>query len=363
MNLRIGLFDLQFLKYMNLSTPYPSTAGLLVAGYHKTQRDKVVLLDKVPNFSLYDIVYIIKDDWDLYHDPEWLRHKNVKLIGRYWDSSISTWESAWLETPPDMQPYQKWAETWLKRYPFYKKQRIAHFWYKPVLLNTGTKILNPDDFEVLLIDYNLHELDNDYTILKELHSPYIKMLHPLNVTHNTELAFEFLKQPNIPRGSLWITIDANAEPVEMQRMIDTWNKFRLGRMVRIKVWIEAHNDEDWEKELRMIIPFLANWREQAGKRIYVEPVDIFTYSHPAILIALRRWTGKDMGYAYNSLLDYLIYDSIQNNDKIIQFLQEPYEYIETKQRGYNKMADLVKFIEEEPELSFLISKPINGKGV
>lgn len=363
MNLRVGLFDLQFLKYAYVHTPFPSTAGLILAGYHKMQKDNVVLLDKVPNFTLYDLIYIIKDDWDLYHDTTWLQHPNVKLVGRFWDPSMSSWEQKWQEYPPDIQPYRRWAEDWLKRYPYYKKKRIEHFWYEPVLLNTGKKILNPDSFETLLIDYNLHLLDDDYSTLKELHCPSIKMLQPLDVTHNTEAAFQFLKQRNV-RRSVWITLDRDAPEEEMQRIINMWNKYRLGREIRMKIWIEAHKDEDWEQELKKTIPFLAKWREQAGKRIFVEPVDLYSYSHPDILIGLRRWTGRDMGYAYNSLLDYLIYDSIAGDNKaILAFLEDPYTYIENERKGCKKMQSVVRFLKEEPELSRLISTPVNGKGV
>jgi hypothetical protein len=363
MNLRVGLFDLQLLKYVYVNTPYPSTAGLLLAGYHKAENDQVILLDKIPNFNLYDIVYIIKDDWDLYHEAEWLRYDKVVLVGRYWDSSISTWKPEWTEALPDMTPYRKWAELWLERYPSYKAERIDHFWYTPVLLKTNKRILNPEGEKILLIDYRLDSIDADYSTLMSLNIKSLQMLHALNVTNNTRYAFQFLKQKNIVKRGLWLTIDTNITQTAMLDIIQAWKEFKLGRMARIKLWITAKDDVEWKEELYYIINLLALWREQAGKRLFIEPVDLYSYSYPDILIALRRWTGRDMGYAYNSLIDYLIYDSIKDNKSIIDFFIDPYEYISNKRLGWKKMQSLVTFIEEQPELTQLLSTPVKGKGV
>lgn len=359
MNQRVALFDLQFLKYTKFHTPIPSTAGLIVAGYHKAQGDKVVLLDKTPKFKTYDIVYIIKDDWDLYHDTAWLRHDNIRLVGRFWDAALTTWDKEWESYPPDMTPYRNWAELWLKKYPFYKAARIDHFWYRPVLLKVGNKILNPEGDFILLIDYDLHTIDDEYEVLSTLNIKALRMLHPLDITYNTEAAFEFLKQSNV-RRNLWTTFDKEIPEEEMDRLINIWNKYRLGRTIRMKIWIDD-TVRGWDAEIERTLDLLSRWREEAGKRIYIEPVDQFSYKYPFLLTELRRWSGKDMGYAYNSLLDYMIYDYFQQNiHYIIDFFTQP-EVIMSTRDPNSKIYKIYDLIINEPELTKLIGKPVKRK--
>lgn len=368
MNQHILLLDLQFLKFTYAHTPYPSTAGLLIAGYHKAQRDHVMLSSIIPNFAMYDKIYIIKDDWDLYYDPEWLKLPNVVLVGRFWDKVMQTWNSEWELYPPDATPYTTWADNWLALYPSTKIERMEYMYYTPVLLKQGNRITAPEGDTILLIDYDLHKIDPDFSTLKELNIKHIRTLHPINVTDNPKAAFSLFKQRHM-RKSLWATMDIPMSQEKLDEIIHWWNYYRPGRTTRLKVWLEGHSENEWVENLHYIIPFLAQWRERAGKRIFVEPVDEFTCACPDLLYFLRRWTGRDMGYAYNSLLDYAIYDSLQDLKKIEELLRDPYtafeKYAKTVRRRpkADRVKEIFYFIKNNPDIAELISKPVNGKGV
>lgn len=368
MKRHVLLFDLQFLKFTHLHTPYPSTAGLLLAGYHKGQGDRVMLSTVIPNFAMYDIIYIIKDDWDLYHDPSWLRHSNVVPVGRFWTEGIRVWDEEWENYPPDPTPYRTWVNAWLKKYPALKLTRFKPFFHEPVLIKNNKRILNPDNDEVLVIDYEPHNIDADFHTLKGLNVKSLKFLHPVDITKDPSGVFELMAQRNV-QDNKWATMDVDISQSELTELIDTWNEYRPGRTVRLKVWIQGNDNESWFNELYKIMPFLERWRNEAGKRIYVEPVDELTFDYPEVLYFLRRWTGRDMGYAYNSLLDYCIYDSLQNNHRIEELFRDP-EGVLARAKPHNgvetklmKVGKILQFINDYPDIAELISKPVIRKGV
>ena len=368
MKQHVLLFDLQFLKFTDKHTPYPSTAGLILAGYHRAKGDSVMLSTVIPNFAMYDIVYIIKDDWDLYHDSSWLRHSNTVPVGRFWAEGIAVWDTEWEDYPPDATPYRTWVKNWLKKYPYLKEARFKPFFHDPVLIKNEKRILNPEGEDILVIDYKPHEIDADFSTLKSLNIKSLKFLHPVNITENPSGVFELMAQANV-KDNKWATMDLDISQEKLTELIDVWNEYRPGRMVRLKVWIQAVDNESWFDEFRMIMPFLERWRNEAGKRVYVEPVDELTFDYPELLYFLRRWTGRDMGYAYNSLLDYCIYDSLQNNYRIEELFRDP-EGVLAKARPHRgletklmKVGKILSFINEYPEMAELISKPVTRKGV
>lgn len=367
MNKRILLFDLQFLKYTRLHTPFPSTAGVLVAGYHKSIGDKVLLSDTVPNFSMYDTVYIIKDDWDLYYDPEWLRNGNVVLIGKFWPSGLSEWKEEWENYPPDIRPYATWAEGWLKKYPRVKRDRLAHFFHQPILIKNNKRIYQPDIPNALILDYEPHKIDEDYQTLRELNIDSIKFLHPIDISYNTPEALKLLKQKNIT-GQKTAKIDVHTPQKELSAIITLWKEMKMSRLVRLKSWITASNDEEWDELILHTLQFLEQWREGAGKRIFIEPVDEYSYSYPGMLYFLRRWTGKDMGYAYNSLLDYAIYDTLHSVERIENFLIDPDAEMTRMKKDWRSkkvyhIEEMIECAEKNPQLALAMSKPVKGKGV
>jgi len=364
----IALFDLQFLKYTHLHTAYPSTAGVLLAGYHKAKKDNVVLATKPPNFSLYDIVYVINDDWDIYYLPEWIRHPNAILVGRFWEKGLAVWQTEWESYPPDMTPYRKWATSWLKKYPYVKEKRFEHFFYDPVLIKTKEKIKNPEGHELLILDYEPHKIDAGFETLRNLNVEKMRTLHPVNISYEPELALEFVMQKNMMK-SLWITIDLDLPEKELANILAIYKELKPPRTVRIKVWLKGANEEEWQNNIKFIIPYLARWREEAKKRIFVEPVDEFTAECPDLLHFLRRWTGRDMGYSYNSLFDYAIYEAFKTEHLITRFLEYPYETIKEMKKFKNndmtkaeRLENILNYILKYPEIGQLITKPVNGKG-
>lgn len=367
MRRNVLLFDLQFMKFTHMHTPYPSTAGLLLAGYHKAQGDKAMLSTVVPNFAMYDIVYIIKDDLDLYHDPSWLQYPNVVLVGRFWADGLRVWEDEWDEYPPDPLPYRVWVKAWLEKYPHVKANRFAPFFHTPVLIKNKKRILNPSG-EILVIDYEPHKIDEDFSTLHGLDAKSLKFLHPVNVSDNPEAAIALLQQRNV-MDNKWATVDLDLSEEKLDEVIRLWIEKKVSRTIRLKVWIVNHHEDDWLDSIRFIMPYLERWRNEVGKRVFVEPVDELSFSCPELLYFLRRWTGRDMGYAYNSLLDYAIYDSNASLAKVEAVLTDPITVFEKAKphRGMEpkvkKLEKIIYFINEHPEFAEMLSKPVIRKGV
>lgn len=362
MKRHILIFDLQFMHYGPIHSPKPSTAGLLIAGYHKLQQDYVTVTGQIPNFPAYHTVYLVKDSLDCYHDPSWLRYDNVVLVGRYWDPGLAYWNPEWEECPPDMTPYAKWAAAYHKRYNFKKEMTFTIFTYEPWLIKRNGKIYPPTHDKVLIIDYNPESIDENFETLSTLTVSNILFLHPIDITYNTDDILQLIMSaPKLQfRRPVKLTMNTYIEKEHLYEIIEIWNKHSPPFDIVIEIYIQGVDDESWNKEICHILDFLESWRfrTRVTPTIYVIPVDVDSYSFPPILFYLKRWTWTYPGYSYNSALDYYIYDSIGNIYRIIHFLADPEDFLEHRWRGRNDMKVLLECMQTYPDLIKRMSKPI-----
>lgn len=364
---QICLFDMAFMKYTHMHTPYPTTAGIVLAGYHEAQGDRVTLATSPPDFSLFDVVYVIKDDWDLYHDPKWLLAPNAIQVGRFWEDGITVWKTEWEQYPPSLAPYQRWAKGWLEKYKHVNPDRFDHFYYTPFLLKVDGKFQLPTEEKTLLIDYDLANADPHMELL-----PYIDLtmrtLHPLNITKNPEEKLKFLMQKNMKK-MLWATVDFPLKKEDFDELIRLWPILKVPRTVRLKTWVRGYSADHWHDNILEIMSFLKRWRS-VGKRVNIEPVDEFLAECPDLLYFIRRWSGKNMGYAMNSLLDYCIHDSFEDKFEILPFLADPLNVVNQKKiwiRGTQtkkvRLLNILDYLHRNLDIAEAASEPVGRRAV
>lgn len=360
--MRIVIFDLLLSSLTFHSTPRPTMEGLLISGYHKSCGDQVLLTDEPPNFALYDRIYIIKDAPELFHDPEWLTHDNVILVGRYWDG-MGEWKEEWDTALPDRYLYEGWAENWMKRYPTVAKDRMESFFRRPVKLKQGKNIIIPEGNDLIIIDNDMHIWDKDGKVLKEVPMRNGWLLYPIKLDGRWKSGLDIFEARHLKRRNLWTEFDLNNstdEDLHEAQMLLTERP--PGRMFRIKMHFEARTNSEWLEVLPRAYQTLADFRNNCGKRLWAEPHYITAFDYPRILTELKRWSAMNAGYNKNSLLDYMLFDGCRNTEKLAEFLAEPYDYIKKKKHGKNKFIELVPFMEEYPELVEIISTSYKKAG-
>lgn len=361
--MRIVIFDLKFTNYIYHSTPSPSMETILISGYYKSKGAQVIFSDTIPDFGVYDKVYIVKDAPNLFHHPEWLSYTNVYPVGRYWEGIEPTYDIDWESGMPDINIYQNWVENWIKKYPSYNPKRLNSFFRRPVKLKQGNKITAPEGDNLLIIDNDLHIWDKECKVLSELNVKSMKLLYPMILDGRWEEALKCFSLKHIYRGDFWAEMNFEYYDEEkIKEVIEIFNKYKPGRLFRIKCHVSGQSNQEWVELIPRIYKLLEDFRMDAGKRIFIEPHGIENFQFPRILQELKRWTGKDMGYTKNSLFDYMVFDGCRDVFKMAEFFQDPYDYLEKKKHGKNKFIELIPFIETYPELMDVITKSYGKAG-
>ena len=354
MVIKILIYDLLLASMIFHSTPHPSKSGMLISGWHKSQGDSVVLTDTTPDFERYDIVYIIKDSVELVHEPHWFKHNNIVLVGKGWPAPV--WETEWETAMPDQFLYRGWADAWRAKYPTVLEKRMESFYRKPVLLRQNGKIVLPEkEDRLLIIDDDLHIWDKDGEVLCQVKTKYSLLLYPIKLDGRWEAALKVFEKRHLLRANLWFEFDSTISDEELQQACDLLNLHKPGRMMRIKMHSWANSDEEWRQEIPNIYRKLEKFRNEVGRKIWSVPHNINSYTHTRILKEFKRWTAMNQGYNNNSLFTYIVYDGCRDMIAMAEFFKDPYDYVAKKRRGTNKFGELIKFIEEEPELMDIIT--------
>ena len=353
--MRVLIFDLLLARTTFHTTPRPTMAALLISGWHKSQGHTVVLADEMPNFNLYDKVYIIKDDKELFHDPKWLTYDNIVLVGQYWNMP-TYWNREWNEAIPDQFLYQNWATNWMERYPSISKTRMENFFRKPVKIKQGNRIIVPEGDNLLIIDNDMHIWDRKGEILRDAPIRNASLLYPLQLDRRWDAVLDIFNQRHIKRRTLWTRFSGNKMSDEdLETAISVLHKHKPSRMLRIKMHLEAFSHEEWCELIERAYFILEEFRMKAAKRIWVDLNYIDYFNHPRVLLELKRWTAMNAGYKNNSLFSYIVYDSCRNFENMVDFFYDPYEFIRQGKKGTNVLKPLVKFIEDCPELMDIIT--------
>lgn len=335
--------------------------GLLISGWHKSQGHTVVLTDEVPNFNLYDLVYIMKDAPELVHDPQWLKEENVIPVGKYWNIPTE-WNDEWEEALPDKFLYQNWAQNWMKKYPTIAKERMEPFFREPIKIKQKNHFKIPEGENLLIIDNDMHIWDKDGEILSSIPMIQGKLLYPLQLDGRWEAGIKIFSQRHLKRQNFWSEFQSTISFEEMAEAVDLLKSHSLGRLFRIRMHSWAYSHEEWKEELKKTYYILEYFRLNAGKKIWSEPHNIHLFEYPRILKELKRWTAMNGGYNKNSLFTYIIFDGCRSMQFMTEFFKDPYTYVENKRFGSNKFKELIPFMENEPELMDIITTSYSKAG-
>jgi hypothetical protein len=272
------------------------------------------------------------------------------------------YDSEWEEYPPDNTIYKAWVENWLNRYKKYNPRRLDAFFRAPVKISQNGRKVQVEGKHLLIIDDDIHEWENGYEYLKGMNVKWAELLYPLKIEPSrSEEVFEFVysTRNQYLRDSLWGEFEI--VPIDQIDLIaEAWNKFRIGRMFRLKIILEASLDSQWREIIESAIHFAGKMRERCGKRIILYPYNMESFKYPRILQEMKRWSGARVGYNKNTIFDYMLVDGCRNTEDIIDFLENPYQYLEDKRQGSNKLYVIPEVIENDPWLMALITEPYFG---
>lgn len=355
----VVIFDLNFMTYTYHSTPQASMYAMLISGWHKSRGDRVIFTDEPPNYGLYDIVYIIKDRIGVGHVNSWLAQDNVVPVGDYWaeDGIDAFYNEEWETTPPDNTIYWGWLDRWTTRYKKYNKARLEHFYRTPVKIKQRNKFVWPKGRDFLILDKDMHEWDPDFEQFIEQDIQASRFAYPIPIDGRWREVLSFLTSRQISREYLFIDMFyENYTDEDFEEASDIWAEFMLGRMVRLHLNVDLKTNEEWIEAIPRIYNALGMFRMKAKKMVRVQPFHMDRFSHPRIIQELKRWTGRSVGYAKNSLFDYILFDSIRNTEWMKDFLRDPYQYTEDRRHGTNKLKEVISFAEEYPDLLYCIAK-------
>lgn len=355
----IVIFDLNFMTYTYHSTPQASMYAMLISGWHKSRGDKVVFTDEPPNYKLYDIVYIIKDRIGVGHLPEWLFPDNVVPVGNYWDKEgiESFYNPEWETTPPDNSIYWGWLDRWTTKYTKYNKKRLEHFYREPVKIKQRGELVWPEGKGFLIIDNDMEQWDPAFEDILQQNLSQIRFAYPIKIDGRWEETLTFIKHKQATREFLFVDMFyENYTDEDFSNAAELWAKYKLGRMVRLHLNVKLDTHEEWLEALPRIYKVLADFRMKGGKMVRIQPFNMEAFDHPRILQEMKRWTGRSIGYAKNSLFDYMLFDSLRNSKAILDFLSNPDEYVTRGRHGSNKLPEILDFAEEYPDLLYIISE-------
>ena len=363
---KIAILDLNFMTYSYHSTPQASMYVMLISGWHKAKGDSVSFADAYPDTKMYDKVYIVKDRLGLEHISSWLIPHNVFPVGNYWDKEgiESFYDEDWETTPPDNTIYWNWLDRWTTRYPKYNKIRLAHFYLEPVKIRQKGKNYWPSGADYLILDNDMEEWDPEFLEMLDQPISRVRFAYPIPLDGRWDAVLKFIKYGPCLRTDLWLEMDYENYPTEedYQAAADIWVKYSLGRMLKLRLNVKCNSHEEWSEAIPKIYKGLAIFRLTGKKRLRVQPYNIETFNHPRILMELKRWTGRTQGYAKNSLFDYILFDGTRDMTRVEKFLTDPYEYTNNGRFGTNKFKEVLRFIEAEPELFYVITESYNVSG-
>ncbi len=367
---RICIFDLQLMKYTYTSFAYPSTAGLVLSGYHLGRRDSVILTDKPPTFNMYDTVYIIKDDIDLYYESEWVKFNNVVLVGRYWSKGLAVWYDEWLTYPPSMMLYKRWYKAWSKNIKLIDSRKTDMFNFKPVWIKKQKQLIEPKGDKILIIDYDPHLISPNHSFLKSLTNKEITILQWFDLTHDIKSTIELLNCPNFNTAvPIPLIVNEQLTPVKMQTIAQYWfeNK-KIFNNWKIKRFFQGTSNTSWKREIIKTIKVINIWREYGGISIESIPIDPMSFECPDLLNHLRMWSFSRQENQYFSLIDSILVHRIPNTEQLINLLKDPYAvWWDECRRGTNPKYIvsycIFTYLEKEPVLlrELLTFVPIRGK--
>jgi len=362
---RVLIFDLQFQNYVYHSTPQPSMFSMLVAGFHKAKGHSVTFTDTEPKvFNEYDIVYINKDEDDLFHKPQWLKYPNVVLIGRYWEGLNTTYNLEWEKYPPDITIYHGWLNRRAIKYPKYNPERLEHFYYEPVKIRQGARLTAPSGNKLLIIDFDLEESDPLFEhISNNVSAKRVSFLYPISLDKNPKQKLAFLRTTRdfVSKKNLWLVLSDLPTEEQQEEFFDAIKTYPPLSEARIKLDIKRDTNEGWLEVLPKIIHFIGKARQEFRERILVYPRNQYTFKYPRILQELKRWTGSRLTYEKNTCIDYILVDGCRNTSNILSFLEDPVDYIEKKRQGTNKLFEVYDFILEYPEIALALTAPYQGR--
>lgn len=363
---KILIFDLQFQNYVYHSTPQPSMYSMLVAGYHKAKGDKVIFTDTEPKvFNEYNIVYINKDEEDLFHKPAWLKYPNVKLIGGHWENGIEThYDPEWEIYPPDITIYHGWIDRRLKKYTKYNPERLVHFYYTPVKIKQKNKLTAPNGEKLLIIDNDIENFDSDFShIACNVSADKIKFLYPISLDNEPEKVLSFFNTTNnsISKDNLWFELKEIPTEEKQKELFDAIKKYKLRGKSRLKLNLSRDTNEEWIETIPRVMEFMGQARIQIRERIVFYPRNQYKFKYSRVLQEMKRWSGSRLSYEKNTCLDYILVDGCRNSSNVMDFLNNPVKYIADKRQGTNKLFEIFDCMLEYPDVIYALTAPYVGR--
>lgn len=353
------------MTYTYHSTPQASMYAMLISGWHKSQGHNVVFTDEPPNCKLYDTVYIIKDRIGVGHVNSWLTPDNVIPVGNYWerDGVEAYYNTDWETTPPDNTIYWGWLDRWTTKYQKYNKQRLEHFYRTPIKIKQKDKIVWPSGSNLFILDNDMEQWDPEFEGFLQQSIIGGRLAYPIKIDGRWETTLEFLAGRQLEREYLFVDLYfENYTDEDFKEAAAIWAKYKLGRMIRLRLNVECYTNEEWVAAIPRIYKALAEFRMQGKKMLRVQPFTIEAFDYPRILTEMKRWTGRSIGYAKNSLFDYIVFDGIRNTNLISLFFTDPYSYIQKKKFGSNKLEEVLNFAEAYPDLFYVITESYTKGG-
>ena len=343
--MRILFFDVDLFAAIFVKTPQPRHEFMLLAGYHKSKGDDIVLTWKVPEFHQYDKVYISAFDPDTFVDPEWLRHSNVVPI---LPSNKPDKLLAEAEHYPPYQIYQSWLDDRLERYPSQNKKRFIRFCAKPWKLKRGDEIHLPTEPDCVIIDEGLEEWDYDCSILSQIKHKYW-LLYPqqLGDVDRWKYVLKEFNRRKMHRSTYWATWEFNRF-TEWEDILEAFKADRPSSMFRIKMILSERTHDKWLELLPRAYDAVQDFRMESGKRLFVKTLNRQTFDYPTFLGQFDRYTAKDNGFKFNSMMSYILIDNVGNFDQQAIFLRNPYKHTNRKKLLKEEM---VAFIERYPDVA------------
>ena len=340
--MEVKIIDVRSHNYIYHSTPKPTALVCLIAGYHKAQGDSVVLSD-VPVQGC--INYVVSDDRfnEDYMVPCLFAVENTFCVGRAFANGY--YNPEWEKYPPDLTIYHNFYNNWINKYPKYNAMRLTSYTLTPFLIRRNGECFSPPP-NALVLDTNI-DIEIMQTIAESNSKNIIFANNPVITSlEHFEAMLQLYGTKKIRSGDCKIEIDWSEEfKNNMDDYIALWNKYRCGRMLVIRLRIDASKASRQDKI--DIYNAMGKWRMEAGKRLGAYPANIS--DDYRFWTELKRWSNSRSGYGKNSLVDYILYDGCRDVDDIARFLYNPYIYTSGRAMGNNKVWWVIDLFESKDE--------------
>lgn len=370
--MKVLIFDLTYANYNGRATPKPSMFAMLASGWHKSQGDTVIFTSDIPtNFAAYDLVYINKDSFGLFHLKEWLYYPNVRLIGAFWGDEPAYYNVEWELAPPDITLYHDWIHAFMKKFPGKNVKLFEVFFdYTPVKWVQKNKITNPQGSKILIIDRDWTDWDKDFVAASELNIKKLRFLYPIEINDNCEKLCQLIyHNKNIERTFLWLGLHGIIPKEKQIEYARIFKKYKLGRNVKIKWTLHTDDPSEWAELLLKAVDMFETFLTEGKKYLFADIPDKLFIEDPQMKLmysAFSSWSNMRLVNTRNNLIDYLIYNSINDYNNIIEFLKHPDEFVRGKKRkGQAAMTIFLGMFEDEEktnlvyELSKVQRAPLN----